>query len=442
MKLANHKERTLALTRIDLPPSAQMITIPMPRSRNVPATPRIREGESVRVGTKVAEGADWGAPPIYSSVSGRVRELAEDFIRIESDGADRMDVSMRPREQVPLEAEQLVEIIRNAGVVDLGGSGAAIHPRLAEAREHDVETVVIDGCESEPFLTADHVLMMNFPLEVLKGAELIRMACGARRAVIVTQQDKREAIELINSKNYTSKIRTVETMMLPVEYPMSAKRILAERVSGLKIMPGRSLISQGVLVENVATAFAIYEAIHLRKPLYERVITVTGPCVAEPKNLWARSGTPAVELLRACKGLLRDPDRVVFGGPMTGRTIPNFDVPITMEVPGIIAMPPDLVAFGKEEPCIRCGDCVDACPELLRPESLVRAVRSGNEELARTLEVDACTECGACSYVCPSKIPILSVIREGKEEPLKHLDFTPMLSKATKYDGSALQVKV
>jgi electron transport complex protein RnfC len=192
---------------------------------------------------------------------------------------------------------------------------------------------------------------------------------------------------------------------------------LVETISGKKLSRNEEPLDINILAEHIATAFAVYEAVYLRKPLYERAITVGGPCILEPKNVWAPIGTKALDLIRFCKGLMREPERIIFGGPMTGEAISSLEEPITKKVQGLLALPKDVVKMGSEEPCIRCGLCVHVCPESLIPETLIRAVRKDNQSLAQEFQVDSCTECGACAYVCPSQIPMVSIIRTGKSVP-------------------------
>ncbi|HLD75867.1 MAG TPA: 4Fe-4S dicluster domain-containing protein, partial [Candidatus Norongarragalinales archaeon] len=254
----------------------------------------------------------------------------------------------------------------------------------------------------------------NHPVEILKGSELLRLACGAERIVIAVEKNKLEAVEILNSKNYNLKIKNLEIVSLPVRYPQDSERTLAGMMTGRQLKKAESVLSAGVLVEHVATAFAVYEAVYLNKPLYERVVTVGGPCVVEPKNVWARVGTSAADLIRSAKGLMREPERIIFGGPMTGKTIEHLEIPVTKAVRGVLALPPQLTVSGDPEPCIRCGWCADVCPESLNAEAIVRAVQNEDENLAREFGIEACVDCGCCTYVCPSKIQMGLFIQKGK----------------------------
>lgn len=412
--LPDHKYRSLSSPKIYPTRTPHSVKILLNQHEGEILSPCVKEGESVCIGTKIAEGNNWASPPIHSSVSGHVIKIDEAAITIVSDDRDQMLPEIRPRHHIPEDPKELIEIIREAGIVDLGGSPARIHLRLSEAMEKGIETFLINGCESEPFLATDHLLMLTHPVEVLKGAELLRIASGAKEAVIAIEQNKLEVIELLNSKNYSFKFDRVRTQALPVRYPQGSEHALVETFTGCRLRAGESSLRAGVLVANVATAFAVYEAVYLGKPLYERVVTVTGPAILEPKNLWARIGSSAEELIRLCKGFMRDPHRIVFGGPMTGRAIQNLEEPITKSIQGILALTHDVMNLGEEVPCIRCGLCVDVCPEYLLPETIVRALRHGDQNLAQEFEMDHCTECGLCAYICPSKIPLVAVIREGK----------------------------
>lgn len=421
LTLPDFKYGSLSTTKIQILPLPRFVAFPLNQHSGIVLKPIVQEGDNVLVGTKIAEHPDYNSVPLHSSTSGHVSQITDDSILIESDEADKLEPSIRIRsEQIP-DSDQLIEIIRQAGIVDLGGSAVPTHLRLIKAQQQKIHTLVINGCESEPFLTADHVLMLNHPVEILKGTELLRIASGASRAVIATERNKLEVVEILNTKNYNLKLNSIETAHFPVRYPQGSERRLAESVSGKKLKSQQSAIEAGVLVENVATAFAVYEAVYLNKPLFERVVTIAGPCVFEPKNVWARNGTTANDLIRSAKGLLREPSRVLFGGPMTGEAIDSLERPVTKRVSTVLTLSPDLTKAGEEQACTRCAQCVDVCPESLIPEALMRAVKKGNHLLALEYEINSCTECGLCSYVCPSYIPLVQLIKSGKSTQPNYL---------------------
>ena len=424
IRLPGFKDATLLSPRIHTPLGPHAITVFLSQGLGDPLTPCVTEGEMVLAGSKIAEGSSWASVPIHSSVSGRVSEVTDCFIRIESDTKDTLHPSIHPRAEIPTDPESLAEIIREAGILDLESPAFPAHLRLLEAQTAGVETVLVNACESEPFVTANHLLVLNHPGEILKGAELLRVASGAKRAVIVLTDDKREVAEILNSKNYNLKIKTVEVLILESRFPQGFVRTLAQTWLGRKLFRNESPIEAGVLVQNAATAFAVYEAVYLKKPFYERVVTVGGPCIFEPKNFWAKVGTPAHELIGSAKGFLREPERVIFGGPMTGVTIGDLEAPVTKSTSAILALPAELTISGAEESCIRCGLCVEACPEDLRPEMILRAVRHNQMAVAREYAIDSCTECGICAYLCPSKIPLVDVIRKGKKTFLTEIPNT------------------
>lgn len=420
LKLPDFKYGSLSTAKIQTLPPPRFVEFMLNQHAGVVLKPSLQEGDEVLVGTKIADHSNENSVPLHSSASGRVSKITTDSILIESDEADRIDPSIHPRAEVPQKPEELIQLIRQAGVVDLGGSAVPTHVRLLEARKQNVHTLIINGCESEPFLTSDHVLMLNHPVEILRGTELLRIASGANRAIIVTERNKLEVIEILNSKNYNLKLNTIKTAHFSSRYPQGSERVLAESILGKSLKHAQSVLQAGVLVENVATVFAVYEAVYLNKPLYERVITIAGPCVFEPKNVWARIGTKASDLIRSAKGFLRQPRQVLFGGPMTGEAIGDLERPITKKVQGILSLSPELIASGQEQACTRCAKCVDVCPESLIPETLMRAVRKEKYELAFEYDIQSCTECGLCSYVCPSNIPLVSLIQFGKANCQSH----------------------
>jgi len=420
MTLPDFKYGSLSTTKIQFLSPPRFVAFLLNQHAGVILKPILQEGDEVLVGTKIADHPNENSVPLHSSTSGRISKITKDLILIESDEADRIDPSIHPRSEVPQAPEELIKLVRQAGVVDLGGSAAPTHVHLLEARKQNVHTLIINGCESEPFLTSDHVLMLNHPVEILKGAELLRIAAGAAQAVIVTERNKLEAVEILNSKNYNLKLNTIKTAYFSSRYPQGSERTLTESILGKALERQQSPLEAGVLVENVATAFAVYEAVYLNKPLYERVVTIAGPCIFEPKNVWARIGTKASDLIRSAKGFLRQPSKVLFGGPMTGEAIGDLERPITKKVQGILSLSQELIASGQEQACTRCAKCVDVCPESLIPETLMRAVKKEKYGLALEYDIQSCTECGLCSYVCPSNIPLVSLIQFGKANCQSH----------------------
>jgi len=417
LKLPDFKYASLSSLKIHRLPPPRFVTVRLDQHPGAVLRPCVREGELVGVGTQIAHGTEPISVPLHSSASGRVHEIGHGFIRIESDEADSRDSSIRPNDVPASDTERFVELLRQAGIVDLARNPSPLHWQLLQARARGIHTVIVNGCESEPFLTCDHLLMLNHPVEILKGTEMLRNASGARQAIIAVEANKLEVVELLNSKNYALKIKMVKAQTLPTRYPQGAPRTLARTITGLWAGSDEDLIRIGVLVVNVATAFSVYEAAALGKPLYERVVTVSGPCVLEPKNLWVRIGTPVGDLIRAAKGFMRPPERIILGGPLTGDAIESLEEPVVKKTQAVLALPPELTHSGREEPCIRCGWCLQVCPESLFPETIVRAVRKENLELAGQYEIERCTECGCCAYICPSKIPIVSIIQKAKNKP-------------------------
>lgn len=405
--LPNHKSRSLLSVQIHRIAPHRFLFFALSRGQ----IPCVEAGTRVFAGTQIAE----GILPLHSSASGHVAEIAASGIRIESDEAATPDPAILPRREIPNAPELLSRFVRDAGIESLSAGHTPTHLRAAEALERKVHTLVLNACTSEGFGTFDDILMMNHPLEILKGAECLKTMCSAERIVIAADQDQIEALEVLNSRNYQLKLE-LETVSLPARYPFGTDRSVTEQLAGRALGRKEAPESMGYWVEHLATAFAVYEAVYLSKPLYERVVTVTGPCVTEPKNVWAPLGISVRHLIRSAKGLLRDPERLVLGGLMTGEAVDSLDAVIKKKHQAVLVLPKEWLHPEDEMPCIRCGLCIEVCPESLRPEALVRALRTGNCSPVDDDEIEACTECGSCDYVCPSRIPIVGVIRKGKKK--------------------------
>lgn len=425
IRLPGYKERSLVTTHIAKPHPPRFVTISIPADRLGSYQICVREKDQVFLGSKIAEPLSEKLPWIHASVSGRVSQISSGAIRIESDEANTFSSDISPHQNLVSNPAAMIDWMREAGVCDMGVEGLPLHVLLNDAKLSGARTLVLNGCESEPFLTSDHVLMLNHPNEILKGVELLKAMSGAVEAVIAIEENKLEAAEVLNTKNYTLKLEHIKVIHLPDFYPQGANRMLGETILGKKLLPGQSLLSAGILVLNIATAYAVYEAVYLGKPAYERVVTVTGPCIAEPKNIWARIGTPISEIIRHAKGLLRDSVRLILGGPMTGNAISDLETPISLSTQGVVALSLEMLAPSEEGACIRCGKCLDVCPVQIDPQMIVAALRAGDFNLAGEYGLGRCIGCGACSSICPAGIQIAKRIREGRlaSENIEKQDF-------------------
>lgn len=413
--MPDYKDLSLSTTRIKQAALPHEVILPLKQHMGLPSYPIVKQGDHVQVGTKIAVGQNEFSSDLHASISGTIAELNNERIRIESDKKDEWDpLIQEDRGWENLSAHDILKRVQECGIVGLGGRGFPTHLKLKLLQENPVDWLIVNGCESEPFLTSDYVLMLNKSTEILSGINLILKASGAKRCVIAISDDKIEAIEIFLSKIRALKFNHMEVKKLPVRYPQGSEDKLKESLFG-------GLFSKeepSAFVQNIATVFAVYEAIRYRKPLVERVITVSGHCVVEPQNLLCRIGSSGEIAVQSAKGLLRQPKRVIYGGPMGGVSVADLSTPITKPVSGIVALASEFINDGKETPCIRCGFCVESCPEDLNPEMLMRAARKKNEQLIWEFELESCTECGNCAYVCPSKIPLVDIFKQAKSQIL------------------------
>ncbi len=414
IRLTDYKDLSLSTTQLKRAPIPAQVSIPLKQHEGIPALPIVKAGDKVLVGAKIAVAQGDFSANLHSSISGIIQAIHEEFIQIDSDGKDEWDLAVREEKhwkETP--GEEILNAIFDAGIVGFGKQAFPTHLKIAGVREAFQNSgsgiLILNGCESDAFLTSDYILMINHPLEILYGAEFLLRASGAKKCVIAIENNKLDAIEILLSKIRGHGFNQMEVKALPTRYPQGSEREL------VRCVLGGSVQSRISLVHSVATAFAVCEAVRFHKPLVERVVTITGHCVVEPKNLICRIGTPVSDLIKACKGFLRDPGKVIFGGPMSGSSVTNLDTPITKATNGIVALAPEFINRGEESPCIRCGFCVEVCPEELNPEMLIRAVRHQAKSIVREFDIQSCIECGNCTFVCPSKIPMADILREGKQ---------------------------
>jgi electron transport complex protein RnfC len=300
-----------------------------------------------------------------------------------------------------LPAKEILWTLQHSGVVTTAPAMEPLHAKLQ--RHAGAHTIIINGCEPEPYVTCEQVLMMSHPVEILKGAELIRKACNAKTIIFAIEKPNLETIEVIKSKIYLLKWDHVGVRTVPALYPQGIEGTLLQAwFSGKE--------EEGVVVP-ASTAFAAYEAVALGKPFYERVVTVGGECVVEPRSLWLPIGISFQDAIHACKGVMREPRKVLMGGPLAGMAQTTLEVPVMAGTNAILGLPPEVAREDPEEPCIRCNRCVDHCPVSLSPVMISLAAEKNEFEIAAEYGVSDCIECGNCAFVCPSKRPMLELIR-------------------------------
>lgn len=414
---AGKKIETLGLPKQAVFPLSQHI--------GAPAVPCVQKGDTVRVGTRIAEPGGFMSASIHSSVSGKVAKIdtvvdasglrkPAIFIDVEGDewepSIDRTDTLLL---QNNLSREEIIEKIKNSGVVGMGGACFPTHVKLSPPKDCTIDTLIINAVECEPYLTADHRLMLEHPDEIIVGIKLILKVLGIDHAVIGVETNKQDAIELMNSK--LSMVSGIEVMPLKMKYPQGGEKQLIEAVTGRQVPPPPALPANvGCVVQNVGTVYAIYEAVMKNKPLIERIVTVTGKSVKNPCNLKVRMGTPVSQLLEFAGGMPEDTGKLISGGPMMGRPLLDETAPVVKGTSGILMIPEREAARREERNCIRCAKCVQACPMGLEPYLLATASESGDWECAEENWIMSCIECGCCQSTCPSRRPLLDWVRLAK----------------------------
>ncbi len=393
-----------------------------------PAKPVVQKGDVVKVGTLLAEAGGFVSAPIYSSVSGKVTKVdaaldasgtrrAAIYVAVEGDEweptIDRSEQIETLDKHPELDSKTIVEKIKNAGIVGMGGATFPCHVKLTPPPGCKAECVIVNAVECEPYLTADHRLMLEHPEEILVGLELVMKAVDVKKGYIGIENNKPDAIRLLTEK--AAAHTGIEIVPLQVKYPQGGEKQLIDAVIGRQVpAPPAIPINVGAVVQNVGTVYAIYQAVMKNRPLIDRVITVTGKSLSNPSNLLARIGTPFHQLVDECGGLPEDTGKIIGGGPMMGKALLSLDVPMTKGSSGLLLMNQQEARRAEPEPCIRCAKCVSACPMGLEPYLLSKLSAMENWEDAEKNDVVSCIECGSCQFTCPSRRPLLDMIRVGK----------------------------
>ena len=395
----------------------KIAVFPMSQHLGAPANPIVQVGDYVTVGQKIGEPSAFISAPVHSSISGTVIAIEDRphasrgqclSVVVESDGKNILHESVKPNGALEdLTPEQIVSIVREAGIVGMGGAGFPTAVKLTP--KTPVDTILLNGCECEPYLTADHQLLLNFADEVIYGLKAIMKATAAGKGVIVIEDNKPDAISLLQAK--TADTENIEVCVAKTKYPQGAEKMLIKRVTGRQVPSGGLPADVGVVVSNVATSKAISDAIQFGMPLIERIVSVTGEYIANPGNFIVKTGTLVQELIGHCGGITKDNIVVKAGGPMMGFPQKTLETPIMKGSNGIIAIDSDST---QEVACIKCGRCVDVCPMELKPLHFAKFADEGNWAGMKEQNVMDCVECRCCEYICSSKIPLVSKIKAGK----------------------------
>ncbi|MCU0288306.1 MAG: electron transport complex subunit RsxC [Acidobacteria bacterium] len=419
-KLSAH----VPIMKLGLPKEVNM---PLSQHQGAPAVPIVKKGDIVKTGTLIARGEAFISANIHSPVSGTVQKIDDIVdasgyrtptivIKVEDDlWEESIDRSEKLITDIPLEPAAIVEKIKEMGIVGLGGATFPTHIKYIPVSDRKSDTLIVNGIECEPYLTSDHRLMLERPDEILQGIRIMMKAGKIDRAIIGIEANKPDAIAMMQSKIKTGEFPGIEVASLEVKYPQGAEKQLVKALLNREIPSGKLPLDVHCIVNNIGTALAIYEAVQKNKPLFERVVTITGKHLKQTGNFLVRMGTPVKMLLEALgEEIPGNTAKIISGGPMMGKALNSLDIPITKGFSGVVLIPGD--EAGRREPvnCIRCAKCVAVCPMFLEPYLLEKLAKKEEFETCEKEAIMDCIECGSCSYICPSALPLLDYIRYGK----------------------------
>lgn len=415
--------RDKAIEQMPLPES---VTIFTSQHIGAPAKPTVKKGDKVLVGDLIAASGGFVSANVHSSVSGTVAsvDMAMDgggvrkmavVITVEGDEwkAD-VDISDTLVNECTLEPKEIIDKVAQAGIVGLGGATFPTQVKLGIPAGKTAEILIVNGVECEPYLTADHRLMLERADEIMVGCHIVMRALGVTRCCIGIENNKPDAIAILQSKASDG----VEVVPLKVQYPQGGEKQLIEAISGLKVPSGCLPIEVGAVVQNVGTIYAIYQAVQKNRPLVDRVVTVTGKHLAEPRNLQVRIGTPISHLIEYCGGEPYHTGKIINGGPMMGRAMSNVESPVTKGTSGILMMSAKEAVRAKASSCISCSKCTQVCPMGLEPYLLFKISKATLWDRLEVERITDCIECGCCAYTCPASLPLLDYIRLGKTQTM------------------------
>ena len=419
----NDRKNTANIQTELLPPPPE-VSIPMSQHIGAPCRPIVGVGDHVLVGQKIGEAEGLGCP-VHSSVSGTVKELCEVYtpagrkiqnIVIENDGCGTLSPDIAPlaKKLSDCSTEEIVDRIREAGISGMGGAAFPTYAKISSAVGR-AELIIVNCAECEPYITANHRLILENPASVVNGAKILMKALGIRKTYFAIEDNKLDAANVL--EEFAAKSELFEVKLMRTKYPQGDERQLVYALTGKELAPSKLPADAGVVIFNAETCAAVYNALATGMPLIRRIVTVDGDCVRRPMNFLVPVGTKTSYLAECCGGLVKSPARIIFGGPMMGQAVWDKDSPVTKGTSAVLFLSSDEISPAAEEPvCISCGKCVRHCPMHLMPCYIARYSRANDFAAAKAAGVMSCVECGSCSYICPEKIEIVQSIRKAKAE--------------------------
>jgi len=398
------------------------VVIPLSQHIGAPCQATVSIGDSVKKGHVVGMANAFVSAPVHATVSGKVVAIApfphtmgRDVLSvvIENNSKEEWinEISEHP-DYLSLEAEALKNIVKDAGIVGMGGATFPTHVKLSPPKEKKIDYVILNGAECEPYLTADHRVMLEQAEAVVEGLKILMKIVGVSKGYIGIEDNKPDAISAMSAA--VAGDDSIQVYSLRVKYPQGAEKMLIKAIVNREVPAGGLPMDVGVVVQNVGTAVAIYDAVRYGRPLLQRVVSVTGRGINEPKNLMVRIGTSLSQLVEECGGFKYDSGKVIAGGPMMGMAQSTLDAPVIKGTSGLLVLTPEESEVSAHGPCIRCGRCIDACPMGLQPAMLSLLVEHGFYDDTKEYDLMNCFECGTCAYICPAKRPIVQWIKLAK----------------------------
>ncbi|HLN53106.1 MAG TPA: electron transport complex subunit RsxC [Lentimicrobium sp.] len=410
-----------AIEYLPVPPK---VSIPLSQSLGAPSKVLVEKGTYVKVGQLIAKGEAFISANVHSSVSGKVVKIDETIdssgyrkpaiiIDVEGDEwEETIDRSVDVITDIKLSRQEIVDKIKDFGVVGLGGATFPTHVKLMVPADKKAQYLIINGVECEPYLTADHRIMLEKAEEIITGIRVLMLALDVHKAFIGIENNKKDAVQLL--RKHAVPFKEIEVVPLKVKYPQGGEKQLIKAVTGREVPSGKLPIETGCIVNNVGTALAVYEAVQKNKPLIERVVTVTGKTLLKPGNFMVRIGTSVSYLVEHAGGLPENTGKVVSGGPMMGKALTSLEVPVVKGTSGILIFSEKASHRLEMHSCIRCSRCIGVCPMGLLPFQMVQYVVNDLYDDAEKAHIMDCMECGCCVYTCPSGRPVLDYMRLGK----------------------------